>query len=286
MASLPLVYGTGLSGLVGSKLVEALSGSYRFVNLDLSRGVDILDADTLEKVVTEEGPGAALIHLAAFTDANAAAEQNGDTSGVAYQVNVVGTENIARLCKRHSLHLIHLSTSYVFDGTKQGPYTESDIPSASEWYGYTKQKAEEVVAEITPDATIFRISFPYRLDEFPKPDIWRKMRSALEAGKSGPFFADHFFTLTPLDWFAKVMSWAVRTKPAGVYHATTDTVYTDLTLAQEVARSLGIDRELEGSSVVEYNKTAVRPYQPNLVLSNDRLKQAMGSEYPDEYPEA
>lgn len=280
MAELPLIYGTGLSGLIGTKLVADLSDRYRFVNLDLSRGVDILDAATLEKVVQEEGAAEALIHLAAFTDANAAQEQNDDISGSAYQVNVVGTENIARLCQKHGMHLVHISTSYVFDGTKEGAYTEQDATSASEWYGFTKQKAEEVVAQLVPNATILRISFPYRRDEFAKPDIWRKMAAALQAGKSGPFFADHHFTLTPIEWLSKVMAWALQAKPAGIFHATTETVYTDLSLAQEIANELGIETELQGSSVIDYNKTAARPYQPNLVLSNEKLKQAMGSSFP------
>jgi len=280
MAELPLIYGTGLSGLIGTKLVEELSDRYSFVNLDLSRGVDILDAATLEKVVQEEGAAEALIHLAAFTDANAAQEQNGDTAGSAYQVNVVGTENIARLCEKHAMHLVHISTSYVFDGTKDGAYTEEDPTSANEWYGFTKQKAEEIVTSLLPTASIFRISFPYRRDEFAKPDIWRKMAAALQQGKSGPFFADHHFTLTPIAWLSQVMAWALQEKPAGIYHATTDTIYTDLTLAQEIAHELGIVRELQGSSVIDYNKTAARPYQPNLVLSNEKLKHAMGSSFP------
>src|SRR5690606_31153536 len=122
-----------------------------------------------------------------------------------------------------------ISTSYVFDGTKEGAYTEQDPTSASEWYGFTKQKAEEVVTELLPNATILRISFPYRRDEFARPDIWRKMAAALQEGKSAPFFADHHFTLTPIDWLSKVMAWALQAKPAGIFHATTDTVYTDLT---------------------------------------------------------
>jgi dTDP-4-dehydrorhamnose reductase len=280
MAELPLVYGTGLSGLVGSKIVEALSDRYRFVNLDLSRGVDILNSETLEKVIQEEGPGVALIHLAAFTDVNAAQEQNGDTSGPAYQVNVVGTENIARLCKQHGLHLIHISTSYVFDGSKTEAYTEEDTPNPSEWYGATKLEAEKIIEHLLPDSTILRISFPYRKDDFPKLDMWRKIVAALQEGKTGPFFSDHRFTLTPLDWFTKVMDWAIREKPTGIFHATTEKIYTDFDLAREIAQEIGATQELQAGSLVEYNATASRQYQVNLVLSNEKLKQAMGNEYP------
>ena len=277
--SKPTVYGTGLSGMIGSKIVEDLSDYYEFVNLDLAIGVDILQPESIERVL-EKSAGVALLHLAAFTDPDAAEAQKGDTSGPAYQVNVVGTRNIAEAAKKFSLHLIHISTAYVFDGTETTPYDEEHLPHPDTWYGETKAEAERVVQEILPSATILRINLPYRTDDFPKPDIWRKIQAALEAGKTGPFFSDHTFTLTPLDWFSQVMRWCIQNQPAGIYHATTSTAYTDLTLATQIRDQLGLSTPLTSSSVHEYNKTATRPYQPYLVLSNEKLQKAMGDAWP------
>jgi dTDP-4-dehydrorhamnose reductase len=275
------ILGTGLSGLVGSGLVSILSDRYQFHNLDLTNGVNILEPKTLEKAYAEH-PSPVLIHLAAFTDVNSAQEQMGQKDGSAYQVNVTGTRNVAELCAKHNMHLIHLSTGYVFDGEKRSAYSEDDAVNPVDWYSVTKTEAEKVVLDITPNATIFRINFPYRQDEFPKKDIWHKLAEGLQAGKTGPFFEDHFFTLTPVEWFAQVVDWAITTKPAGIFHATTDQVYTDLSLAQSVAQELGLSvKNLSGGSVHEYNKQANRPYQPSLILSNEKLKQAMGDRYPD-----
>lgn len=274
MADLIPVLGTGLSGLVGSRLVELLADTYSFTNLDLTMGVDILDAQSVNTAVAAS-PARSLIHLAAFTDVNAAQQQAGDKNGVCYRVNVEGTRNIAQACAEHGKHLIHFSTGYVFDGQKSEPYTEEDPKNPTDWYSETKSLAEEVVQEIAPTATILRINFPFRQDEFPKRDIWHKMADGLLAGKNGPFFQDHFFTVTPVEWLADVIRWCLETHPAGIFHATTDTVYTDLTLAQEIQRSLGLSGELLGSSVHEYNQSAARPYQPSLVLANDKLKRAM-----------
>lgn len=275
MADTTEIIGTGLSGLVGSKVVEILSETYHFSNLDLSVGVDITNADQVNTAIAQS-PAQVVIHMAGFTDVNAAEQQSGDKTGVAYQVNVVGTRNVAEACQKNGKYLINISTGYVFDGTKPKAYTETDTTNPIDWYSKNKLEAEHIVTELLPDSSVtLRINFPYRLDDFPKKDLWHKMAASLLDGKNGPFFTDHFYTLTPIEWFASVIEWAIQTQPVGIFHATTDTVYSDFTLAQEVAKSLGISRELVGSSLEEYNKTAPRKYAQSLILSNEKLTQAM-----------
>ncbi len=274
-----VILGTGLSGLVGSAIVKHLSDRFEFHNLDLTSGVNILDEQTVSKAL-DEHPTDCLLHLAAFTDVNAAQQQLHQKEQSCYQVNVVGTENIARQCAQRNIHLIHLSTGYVFDGLKHAPYGEDDTKNPTDWYSITKSEAEEKVIQFLPTSTILRINFPYRQDEFPKKDIWHKMATALAEGKTGPFFADHYFTLSPIEWLTKVIAWNIDHKPAGIFHATTETVYSDYTLAQEIAIHFGFQQELQASSVKVFNQTAERPYQPSLILSNRKLKDAMGDQYP------
>lgn len=270
----PIVLGTGLSGLVGSKVTEMLGDTYDFVNLDLSNGVDITHPEQVEQAIAAS-PAEVVIHLAAFTDLNAAEEQKDNREGSVYKVNVLGTKYVAEACQKHGKYLIHMSTGYVFDGAKSSPYVETDTPNPVDWYGQTKLEAEQVVQEILPEnSAIVRINFPYRQDEFAKKDIWHKMAAGLSEGKKGPFFDDHFYTLTPIEWLADVLRWMIQARPTGVFHATSDTVYTDYSLAQEIAQSLGLPTQLERSSIVEYNKTASRPYAPSLILSSEKLKAA------------
>jgi len=273
------VLGTGLSGLVGSALVSHLSDHFDFYNLDLTHGVDILNEQTVAQAL-DEHPATVLLHLAAFTDVNAAQQQLDQKEGSCYQVNVVGTENIARQCASRNMHLIHLSTGYIFDGTKRSAYLEDDAKNPTDWYSVTKSLAEDVVLQTLPQSTILRINFPYRQDDFPKKDIWHKMAAGLSEGKTGPFFADHYFTLTPIEWLTKIVAWSIAQKPAGIFHATTDTVYSDYTLAQEIAMNLGLKQDLQAGSVQQFNQTASRTYQPSLILSNQKLKKAMGELYP------
>ncbi len=269
------VLGTGLSGLIGTKVVEMLGDAFTFQNLDLSQGVDITNAEQVEAAVAAS-PATVVLHLAAFTDLNTAEKEKGDRTGLVYKVNVLGTENIARACAKHGKHLVHMSTGFVFDGTSKAPYVETDTPNPIDWYAETKLEAEQKVTEILPqNHTILRINFPYRQDEFTKPDIWHKMAGALQAGKTGPFFDDHFYTLTPIEWLCEVIRWCFTNRPLGIFHATSDTVYTDYTLAQEIQASLGLSGELLRSSLVEYNKTAERKYAESLILSSEKLKRGM-----------
>lgn len=112
------VMGTGLSGLVGSRIVDLLGDRYSFQNLDRTEGIDILNQEQIENIVANSA-AKTMLHLAAFTDLNTAQKEAGDTSGIVYQVNVEGTRTIAAACARHGVHLIHLSTGYVFDGEKK-----------------------------------------------------------------------------------------------------------------------------------------------------------------------
>ena len=122
------ILGTGLNGLVGSKFVSDFSDRYLFDNLDLrdkQRPVDITQQQQVESVIAQSA-AKFLIHFAAFTNVTAAFAQSGDKNGLCYQVNVVGTKNIAQACQKFNKHLIHISTAYVFNGEKEGLYTEQD----------------------------------------------------------------------------------------------------------------------------------------------------------------
>ena len=110
------IIGTGLSGLVGSRIVE-LSPQHQFTDLSLDTGCDILKPETLEDIF-KTNSAEVVLHLAAFTNTNADPSQ----AELCRQINVVGTQNIVNLCQKYGKHLIHISTDFVFDGSKAGQY--------------------------------------------------------------------------------------------------------------------------------------------------------------------
>lgn len=278
------IIGTGLSGLVGSRIVELLQDRHDFVDFSLDSGVDITDFSVLNSAFDKHSDAKAVLHLAAFTDVTAAHEQEGDKNGLCYRINVVGTENIARLCAASGKHLIHISTDFVFDGEKEEAYTETDKPQPIEWYGQTKLWAEEKVQSLVKDWLIFRIAFPYKAKPAPKelepkvkPDLVRKIRQKLEEGEEMKMFTDQIITPTFIDDIAVGIRYAVDHKSTGLYHLVGSSSLSPFSLAQKIAQAFKLDtRKLRPASLVEFMKTHPRPRQRKVALSNHKLSHELG----------
>lgn len=273
MKPIPIL-GSGLSGLVGSKFVSQYKDKYACENMDLTNGVDILNEDQVMKKV-ESSPSEVILHFAAFTDVTKAFEQAGDKQGPAYKVNVIGTRNMVKAAKKTGKHLVHISTAYVFDGEKETPYLETDPTHPIEWYGQTKAWAEEEVTNGDISYTILRIDRPYRLDEFPKPDILHKVIEKLKTNTLPPQFADTSWTPTSIEKFSDILDFIISHKPQGIYHATTEDVFSDYTFALWVKDTYHLPGEVKRGSLTEYLKTSNRPYQRNTALDTIKLRSLM-----------
>jgi dTDP-4-dehydrorhamnose reductase len=270
------IIGTGLSGLVGSRIVE-LNPQHQFIDLSLDTGHDILKMETLEETF-KNNLGDIVLHLAAFTDTNAAWNQKGDKDGLCYQLNVVGTQNIVSLCQKYGKYLIHISTDFVFDGTKETPYNEEDTPNPLDWYGQTKYEAERVVLSFQNNSSIIRIALPYR-SFFPnKTDAARKIITKLQNNEIVTMFTDQIITPTFIDDVAFGISKIIDKKPTGIYHLVGSSSQSPFDMAQKIAEVLGFNRNLIiPSSLIKYLKTPnVRPYAINDALSNQKFISEFG----------
>lgn len=271
------ILATGATGLVGSRFVEMFKDEYEVINLDLTTGVDITRPETFTPFIASHPDAKVLIHLAAFTDMNKAFAESGDKTGVCYRVNVDGTANIAKVCKDHGIHLIHVSTDFVFDGTKNTPYLEDDSMSPIEWYGQTKAMAETVVKDSGASYTIARISYPYRANYDLKPDLVKKIRAGLESGKLYPQFTDTVITPTFIDDIARAFAKIVELKPQGILHLVGSSALSPYELARKVATTYGFDPSMvKEGSLTEYLKTASRPYARIVNMSNAKASQVLG----------
>lgn len=263
---------TGLSSMVGSRFQE-LFPEYNFENLDLTTGVDITNAEIVTEKINQSS-AAALIHFAAFTDVDAANQQNGDREGSCYRVNVLGTRAVAQGCAQAHKYLIHISTDFVFDGENPpaGGYTEETPVHPIEWYGQTKAWAEAEVQKSGAKAVIMRITYPYRAIFPTKLDLVRKMIAKLKAGTLPPMFTDHILTPTFIDDIALVLKTFVEQQPTGIYHVVGSSHVSDYEIATTAAEVFDLDKSLiKQGSLAEFLKTAQRPYQKNLSTSNAKL---------------
>lgn len=140
---------TGAGGRLGTELVSLLPGirATDVGDLDVTQPEAMLAAldDCLPKVI---------VHAAAYTDVSGAERDR----ALCWRVNVEGTRNVALLCRDLGIHLVHISTDYVFEGTA-GNYREEDpIGPVRNYYALTKLAAE-AVARAAPRHLIIRTSF-------------------------------------------------------------------------------------------------------------------------------
>ena len=268
------IIGTGLSGLVGSRIKELLNDRFEFVDFSLDTGVNILDRQSLEIAFEANADATAVIHMAAFTDTNAAWEQRGDKSGLCYQLNVEGTRNILDLCHKNNKFLTYISTDFVFDGTKDTPYFETDVPNPIEWYGETKYLGEKLIIESGHCANISRITYPYRAKFDPKPDIIRKVIDKLATGQEVKMFSDQICTYTFIDDIAASLGYFFENKNEGIYHLVGSSSHSPYEMALLVAEVFGFDQtNVFQNSLEEYIKSqpeGSRPWQKTLITSNQK----------------
>ena len=128
---------TGAGGLVGKASIEhCLARGDEVVAYD-HQSLDIGDALKVDAVVASEQPDA-LINCAAWTDVDGCESD----PAKAERANALGPENLARACRHADATLLTISTDYVFDGLKEGFYTQRDQPRPLSVYGRFKLEGE------------------------------------------------------------------------------------------------------------------------------------------------
>jgi len=260
---------TGLSGLLGSRMVRVIGDTVELVNVDVTEGIDITDYRQLAEVVARHADAMAMVHLAAFTDVSGAYNQTDDERGPCYRINVVGTRNVAKTCSEHGLHLVHVSTDFVFDGQKDDEYTEEDTPQPVEWYGRTKLLGEDAV-RAAGSWTIVRIAFPYVAGDAPRQDLVRNIHGKLAAGQQARLFTDQTITPTFADDIVQGLMLLARVRPAAeLFHVVGSSSLSPFELGLGIADVFGFDRErVCPSSLTEYLTADPRPRQRSLRMSN------------------
>ena len=162
---------TGASGQLGREIMrQSICSGHTFVFTDVCDGcisvcgegfdvigMDISDPVAVAEVVTEDVD--VVINCAAYTDVNAAENENGAASCV----NVKGPAVLADAARRADALLVHVSTDYIFDGSNNVPYKEDDAPAPLNFYGFTKLQGEQEIIRSGCRYMIFRTSWMYSI---------------------------------------------------------------------------------------------------------------------------
>lgn len=251
---------TGASGLVGSRFVELYGHEYQLITPGYP-DFDLINKNSINNVFTRYNPET-VVNLAAFTDVGIAEGQRNNKDELCYKINVDGTRNLISLIDPVKIHLIHISTDYVFSGAVDdpGPYEESKAPETDpnklSWYGFTKAEGERIIKNTLGDkVTILRINFPVRAHYDLKLDFLRKPLSLYDQNKLYPLFSDQQLSITYIDQMSEVLKTLAEKKIFGVYHASTSDTASPHELISYLLEKTGRDKNrLEKSSLVEYLK--------------------------------
>lgn len=266
------IIGTGLNGLVGSRVVELLTDQYQFENISRQNGVDITNKAQIASTIAASD-SEIVLHLAAFTDVDGAEKDKelGDKSA-AWQINVEGTRNVLEVCEKTNKKIIYFSTDMVFPGDKEAPerYSEEDQTGAVGFYAKTKEEAEKLIEKATCPWVILRIAYPYRAN-FEKKEYVRVFKSLLEEGKQIKAVSDHFFTPTFIDDIAPCIDLVIKGNLTGKYHVTGEETVSPYEAAIKIAEVFSLNQNLvEKTTRAEFFKDrAPRAY--NLALNNDKI---------------
>lgn len=157
-ADLSRILLTGGSGQVGRALRLTLPSSSAVLAPD-RQSMDLAKPDSIRRAIRDFRP-TLIINAAAYTAVDRAESE----ADLAMAINGLAPGVLAEEAHRAGATLLHYSTDYVFDGTKQGPYTETDAPNPLNAYGRTKLAGEQAVRNNCLAHYILRTSWVYAAD--------------------------------------------------------------------------------------------------------------------------
>jgi dTDP-4-dehydrorhamnose reductase len=258
---------TGAAGQLGQALVQAgARQGWEVVATDLP-DLDITDPQSVQGELSRQRPEV-VINAAAATRVD---DLESDPDG-ALRVNAMGPRNLAVACRRLGVKLIHLSTDYVFDGAKPGPYLEWDATGPLSVYGRSKLQGEEWVRQQCPDHFIVRTAWLYGV---PGPNF---VTAILARGRhlapDGELKVVHDQRGTPTSTLALApqLLTLAATEAFGTYHATCQGETTWFEFAILILKTAGITLGVTPCTTAEFPRPAPRP--ANSVLENRLLRVA------------
>ena len=189
----------------------------------------------------------------------------------AYRVNAVGVKNIAYACKKHKVFLVHYSTDYVFDGEKEGLYTEKDEPNPINQYGKSKLAGEIMLKEETEDYLIFRVSWVYGEG---KSNFIYKLLEWAKTQKYLKIAYDEFSTPTSTATIVDITLRALQSGLKGLFHLTNSGYASRYEWAKEILNAKKIDKFIYPVSKEIFNLPAKRPGFS--AMSNESVARELG----------
>ena len=254
---------TGAGGMLGRAVVERAIALGHDVHAAGRARLDVTDPGAPRRVLHEVCPEA-VVHCAAYTDVDGAEAD----PGVAEAVNARGAGHVAAAAAEVGARIVHVSTDYVFDGSKREPWVESDPVAPLGVYGETKLAGERLVAAANPAHAIVRTSWLFGaggrnfVDTMLALGAERDEIAVVTDQVGCPTWTGHLA--------AAVVDLAERPQATGIHHIAGAGACSWNELAREIFARAGIDCRVLPATTEQFPRPARRP-----------AYSVLGSERPD-----
>ena len=274
---------TGASGLLGINLAQETMSEHEVLGVDRGKLVnapfkvlkaDLLDSGIVDSILDSVRPNW-LINCAALADLDAC-ENNPD---LARRLNIDLPAQMAKACKARNISLVHISTDAVFDGEKDGFYTEEDLPNPIGVYSQTKREGEQAVLSENQKAIVARVNF-YGWSLSGRRSLAEFFFNNLSDNKSISGFSDVIFCPMLVNDTARILIKMLERRLSGLYHLVGPQAMSKYQFGVEVARKFSLrDSEISPKSIHASSLSARR--SNNLWLSTHKLSTDLGEVMPE-----
>jgi dTDP-4-dehydrorhamnose reductase len=260
----------GAAGMLAKDLVPCLEKRGHQVLAPPEKDLDITRLDAIRRW-TGSGDPDVLINCAAYTKVDQA-ESEEHLAGV---INGLAVQNLCLACQEADVPLVHFSTDYVFDGTKNGPYTIHDHPNPINAYGRTKLMGEQYILWLLKRFYLVRTSWLFGLhganfiETMLRLALKQAQVSVVNDQKGCPTWTQHL---------SEAVVSLIESGRFGVYHATNSSPTTWFEYATEIFRMAGTGTRVLPITTDQFPTAAARP--KNSVLDSFPLPEVIGREMP------
>ena len=269
---------TGASGMLGTALINNIKKKFSVFATSRLKGLhqnnviwscfDLNNFTDLESWLHNVKPDV-LIHCAAIVNVDEC-ESNAD---LAYHLHVKTTDFISNYCHQFNTHLIYISTDSVFDGLKQGSYTENDFTSPLNIYAQTKLLGETPVLSIEKGTVLRTNIIGWSLKNRVSFSEWILLNSI----KKQPIklFKDVYFSPVHVEELSEIIVQIIDRKIYGLFHISSNDYLSKYDFGLKLVKTFGLSSEyFKSSSIHEVELKAQRP--KNISLCNDKITSLLG----------
>ena len=252
---------TGSTGQLGSDVVkELLKRGYSTLSPNRSE-FNLCSEDSIRNYILNSNCEA-IVHCAAYTQVDKAE----DEKDLCIKINATATKHIAKCAKILDIPMIYISTDYVFDGTKDGKYTENDETNPINIYGESKLAGEKYVQEILDKYYIVRTSWVFNING---KNFIETMLRLSKANNQLSIVNDQIGSPTYTKDLSRLLVDMIETNKYGLYHATNEGYCSWYEFADTIFKLANIYIDIKAINSNEYASRAKRPL--NSKLSKDKL---------------